>query len=185
MEVNGELTMKYTTYWAVYSALYRLRAFDPARRRATKQVIDASSLSDGTVRKALNGLQQAGVVGRHPSALKQRGFWVGRKMKGRRTTSYNRHQYISDANNVQTLAQSNATANALLGSANLTSLDMNDETHRKIFNAIVNILTQAGYNGLPTYGITAGSFYWWLLKALSRGSAASMIQKLRANGQLP
>jgi len=164
--------------------MFSLRAFDRVRRKATKAIADASNLPQNTARDALKNLEQAGLVGKYPSAQQKRAIWVGRKVKGKRTTSYQHTQYLSDATHVQSLANTDANAKALLGQTNLAQLNMKDKTHRKLFNSTIDALTQAGHIGLPTYDLVAGSFYWWLTTT-SRSAAGKAIQQFKGTGQPP
>lgn len=172
------MSIKFATCNTVIRTLFSLKAFDPVRKKATKRIADWSNLSAGTTRKALKLLEQLELVARYPSAQSERAVWVGRKVKGKRTTNLNKQQYLSDAAYVQRLAQSDTTAKALLGSTNLQLLNMKDKMHRKLFNAIVKALTQAGNTGLPTYDLVGGTFYWWL-RTTSRTTANKILQPLR------
>jgi len=71
-----------------------------------------------------------------------------------------------------------------LGSTDLTRLDVRDKDARSFFNAIVRLLEQNGYTGLPIYDIAAGSFYWWL-PAKSLKATRKAIRQFGSKGSLP
>jgi len=177
------MSLNYSIYSAVLQALFSLQAFGKFRRKTTKQVADEGHLRQDAVREALKGLEQAGLVGKYPSTPSRLVF-LGRRVVGKRTTSYRHSQYMSDAAHVQRLAQSNASANARLGRMSLSQLDMRNKTHRSLFNTIVGALEQAGHRGLPTYDIVGGSFYWWLTTT-SRTAADKVIRQFRDRRRPP
>lgn len=163
-------------YSAVVSALFSLHAFDREHKVRTKSVADEGRLHTGTAREYLKRLAKEGLV-RSTQTLR-RAIWIARYVTGKRTTNYKKTQYLADAAIIQNLAQSNANAKALLGNTNLDQLDVkNNKVHRRLFNAIVKVLSQAGHKGLPTYNYAGGSFYWWLTTT-SRTAANKVIQKL-------
>ncbi|MGD0175693.1 MAG: hypothetical protein ABSC50_02580 [Candidatus Bathyarchaeia archaeon] len=163
-------------YSAVVGALDSLQAFDRMRKKATKQIADTCHLPQARTREILKHLAKTGLVA--STQTLRRAIWIARYVAGKRTTSYKKPQYLSDAANVQNLAQTDVAAKALLGTTNLSQLDVkNNEFHRGLFNAIVEALTNAGHKGLPTYDFAGGSLYWWLTTT-SRAAAKKVIQKL-------
>jgi hypothetical protein len=171
------MSLSYSIYSAVLQALFSLQAFGRFRKKTTKQVADEGHLRQDTAREALKGLEQAGLVGKYPSTPSRQVF-LGRKVVGKRTTSYRHSEYASDAARVQRLAQSNVNASVRLRGISLSQLDMRNKTHRSLFNAIVGALERAGHRGLPTYDIVGGSFYWWLTTT-SRTVADKVIRQFR------
>jgi hypothetical protein len=146
--------------------------------KPTKLVADAGHLEQDEAREALATLEQTGLVGKYPSAPNRRALWVVRKVTGKKSTSFKMIEYLSDAANIQRLAQSDHKARSLLGKTNLVELNMKHETHRRLFNSVVKALTQAGLKGLPTYDLAAGSFYWWLT-TMSRTAANKIIEQFK------
>lgn len=176
---------QHSNYAKVLDALFSLRALDKFRKRSTKQIADKSRLQRPTVRQTLKELQQWGLVERQPDVLKGRAFWISRYVTGKRPTSYNLDQYLSDAAKIQSLAQEDAKARAMLGTINLAKLDVEgNKDDRKFFNAIVKALTKAGHKGLPTYETTGGSFFWWL-KVTSRAIAYKVVERFTGQRSLP
>lgn len=174
MSVNK--TSFIAAYSAVVRALFSLQAFDRKRKKPTRLVADESHLSTRKTLEALKRLAMAGLVG--TTQTLRRALWIVRKVTGKPSTRYKKDQYLCDASIVEKLAQSHDKARTLLGTTNLTELDVNrNRDERSFFNAIVKALTVAGHKGLPIYDIASGSYHWWL-KTTSRTAASKVIQKL-------
>jgi hypothetical protein len=164
------------TYSAVIRALFSLQAFGRKHMTPTKLVADEGRLHTNTAREALKRLAETELVG--TTQTRHRAIWLARKVTGKPSTSYKTDEYLSDAANVQNLAQSDAAAKQLLGNTNLTHLDVkNNIAHRHLFNTVVRALIAAGHKGLPIYDIVGRSFYWWLTTT-SRAAANRILQKL-------
>jgi hypothetical protein len=169
-------------YSAVVRVLFSLQAFDRKHKVPTKLVADEGRVRTDTAREALKRLAKTGLVG--TTRTFRRAIWVARKVTGEPSTSYRRDQYLSDAVQVQKLAQSDVNARELLGKTNLSHLDVKrNKIDRRLFNTIVKALIEAGHKGLPIYDAVGGSFHWWLTTT-SRSAANKAIEKLTGQAML-
>lgn len=175
--------MNYASCSVVVQALFSLQAFGRIRMKATRQVADKCHMGAGNVRQILKGLVPTGLIG---STLgEQRALWISRQVTGKKPTSFKRSQYLADAATVQQLAQMDSRVRALLGTTDLSRLDVrNNEAQRRLFNAVVKVFAEAGHKGLPIYDFSGASYFWWL-NTTSRAAAEKVIQQFRGKARPP
>jgi len=74
-----------------------------------------------------------------------------------------RGDYQADVGYIYALAANNSTATKIIGGVDLRHLRMRNKSDREAYNAIVEALRKAGFNGqLATYEFVSGSYYWCL-----------------------
>jgi DNA-binding Lrp family transcriptional regulator len=137
-------------------------AFSEMQTIRASVIADALGKPVAVIREALKKLRtEARVVDKVPKSPTPHRF-VSRQVGNKPVKG----DYQTDVDYILTLAASNSTAAKIVGRTNLRQLDMNDHLERETYNAIVEELKRAGFNGkLATYKYQGRAFGWFLVPA--------------------